>query len=69
MSMISCSFASTSCSMDDFELIYVYDYISCYRFNANGTRMTSRRGFSYGLQLELYIGKIRKCLKNLNGSK
>lgn len=55
-SMISCSFGSTTCSLDDFELVYVYDYINCYKFNANGTRTISRRGFAYGLQLEFYIG-------------
>lgn len=40
-------------------LIYIFDdfgFKSCFKFNSNGSRMIGKRGFTYGLQLELYIG-------------
>lgn len=39
-----------------YDFLTRYDYLICYKFNSDGTKTVSRRGYSNGLQLELYIG-------------
>ena len=54
--LISCSFGLVSCNLSDFQEVYMFDYTNCFKFNSNGDQFIGRRGFFYGLQLELYIG-------------
>jgi hypothetical protein len=67
--VISCQFSSDFCNEYDFEPFLLHDYLRCYKFNGgksmNGSsqppRNARRYGKSYGLQLELYVGKPETC--------
>ncbi len=67
--VISCQFSSDFCNENDFEAFMLYDFMKCYRFNGgknmvgNITEIKNARryGKSYGLQMELYVGKPDSC--------
>ena len=67
--ILSCEFNGEQCDYTEFETYNLNDYQKCYRFNSgkfsNGTtnpiKTTERYGISYGLHLELFLGKSADC--------
>jgi hypothetical protein len=62
--LLSCTFQSKNCSMEDFMSHYDFMYGLCYRFNMGKTlqgkdlpiKTSGEVGWMHGLQLELYAG-------------
>src|SRR5690606_35639629 len=61
--LISCTYANTACTVNDFEWYYEFFYGNCYRFNSGRNssgdqvpdKEVSRAGWIDGLKLELFI--------------
>ena len=53
--LIECQFNMKRCSKNDFEWFYDGYYGLCFKFNANKTKISARKGKLSGLALKLYI--------------
>ena len=62
--LLSCSFNKKDCDSSQFSSFWSYRYGNCYTFNSKSsqpvTLQTSQSGSSYGLRLELFLGKSSK---------
>ena len=56
LELISCAFENEACSLTDFEYIFHPYLLSCYRFNADGSKHASLSGIMNSLSVQLYVG-------------
>ena len=55
--LVSCEYNGVACTATDFKTFWNYRFGLCHTFNANSSLATSEAGSSYGLKMELVVGK------------